>query len=180
MMFESRTMLANLAMKLTVTAEIFLIDTQTPVMMKATGWTWRKRACRVVNVVQYSSFYLLYFLKIQIVTWDEVVNFAAHSLGMQYPVVTADQGYGTKMVNWRSQASWIPHVEVVQCSFRCGYQLCIWVQVTKVTLGSDSPNAVDTGAAVSFIPESTYSRVQTSTITLKSYTGELTPIAENA
>ena len=37
MMFESRTMLANLAMKLTVTAEIFLIDTQTPVMMKATG-----------------------------------------------------------------------------------------------------------------------------------------------
>jgi len=50
---------------------------------------------------------------------------------MQYPEVTANQGCGTG------------HIEVVQCSFRhCGYILCIWVQVIKVTLGSDSPNAV--------------------------------------
>ena len=34
MTFETMTMLVNLAMKLTVTAEIFLIDSQMPLMIK--------------------------------------------------------------------------------------------------------------------------------------------------
>ena len=36
MMFETMMMLANFAMKLTVTAGVFLIDTRTPVMIKVT------------------------------------------------------------------------------------------------------------------------------------------------
>ena len=57
----------------------------------------------------------------------------------------------------------------------------------NVTLGNEIvPMQLDTGAAVSIISENTYSRVlqkyplQTSSITLKSYTGDLIPIAGKA
>ena len=46
-----------------------------------------------------TSLFIKYIFGPYILTGNEVVNFAAHSLGMSYSVVTADEGCRTEMVN---------------------------------------------------------------------------------
>ena len=104
--FETTTMLANLATKLTVTG-VFLIDTQTTVMIKVTAWNQRKSTvpccqCNIVQLILHDDYhfrkicnilFINYIFGPQILTRNDV-NRAAHSL------VTADQGCMTGMVKY--------------------------------------------------------------------------------
>ena len=99
MMFEATTILVNLATKLKVTAAVFLIDTRTPEMINVIAWNWSSRAAHLLaDYRTFQEYITALFAKCIlgpiIQTWNQVVNFAAHTLGMSYSICR------TEMVNF--------------------------------------------------------------------------------
>ena len=101
-MFKTTTTFANIAPKLIVTAQVFLINIQMPVMIKVRARKQRKSSipCCQCNIVQLIvvAVYHTYRKHITSLFIKRGVNFAAHSPRMPYSVVPGDQGCRTKIV----------------------------------------------------------------------------------